>query len=227
METKKVSLWDNIITYSKIMEEVELNEGVLSKELEEQLDIVEANLEDKLRAYKHIINTNKAVVETLKDEITNFRNKIETSNKMMTKLKRNVYFALGNFGNYNGKTYSKKYDDFTVYTKDTESVNYNEEKLDDILSVLDNYPDEINKIVTAEVTIKMPIKDIKCISFDYDGELDVQIKPQLSKTKSKELLEEREHLLQTNPDSSLLKRIDKIISDLEITKTLNQSVVFK
>lgn len=223
----KVSLWDNLITYSRIMENVEMNEGVLSEELEKELDIVETNLEDKLRAYKNIINTHKATTEMLKEEIENYTNKIKTSTNIIKRLKDNVYCALVTFGNNNGKTFSKKYTDFTVYTKDSDALKYNTDKFDNILRDINEYPDEINKIATAQVTVRVPLKDVKYLTFDYDGDFEVEIKPLISNTKCRELLNEQETLKNTKSNDGLLNRINKIVSELEIRKETTQSVIFR
>lgn len=232
-QLNKPTLFESVAQYAHIMMQVEDNDGVLTPELEEQLDITEDNLENKLRGYRYMLQMKKSTNELLKDEINNLKGKIEANENFERNLKSRVAYALKLFGENTGKNFKKKYNDFQVYTKDSEVINYNDEAVKDLLSKLDTYPDELNEIAYAEVTVKVPIKDLKLLKFDYmskdkEVHLGSEIKTKVYKEDISKMLENVK-LLQSNEFNNEEKLINynKIINSLQIEKQNNTTVIFR
>ena len=159
--------------YDYLVSQIEENDGEITEEIAEELAIAE--LEDKLRAYRQIIDAQKANIAYNKDEIKRLRDRNTSFDKITGRLKSSVVDALHIFGQV-GKSgnYSLKFPDFTVYTKESESVSLNENALDPIITSLlhiteaplppednifvEKHKEELDKIASISITVDVPIK---------------------------------------------------------------------
>ena len=104
--------------YDYLVSQIEENDGEITEEIAEELAIAESELEDKLRAYRQIIDAQKANIAYNKDEIKRLRDRNTSFDKIAGRLKSSVVDALHIFGQV-GKSgnYSLKFPDFTVIQK--------------------------------------------------------------------------------------------------------------
>ena len=169
--------------YDYLVSQIEENDGEITEEIAEELAIAESELEDKLRAYRQIIDAQKANIAYNKDEIKRLRDRNTSFDKIAGKLKSSVVDALHIFGQV-GKSgnYSLKFPDFTVYTKESESVSLNENALDPIVTSLlhiteaplppednifvEKHKEELDKIASISITVDVPISLAKEVKFD-------------------------------------------------------------
>jgi len=96
LEIKKQSIYDIILEYQKIANELEF--GELTEELEEKLLITEQDAERKLLGYYYIIKSNVSKVEFYKAEIERLNGKIKSLNNTNDRLKDRVIEAVDIFG---------------------------------------------------------------------------------------------------------------------------------
>ena len=99
--------------YDYLVSQIEENDGEITEEIAEELAIAESELEDKLRAYRQIIDAQKANIAYNKDEIKRLRDRNTSFDKIAGRLKSSVVDALHIFGQV-GKSgnYSLKFPDF-------------------------------------------------------------------------------------------------------------------
>lgn len=199
------SLFDIQDEYFRLMSEIEENEGVLDEATEESLKINREELEDKLRAYKNIIAINKSNETLLKDEIERLNKRKKAIGNLTDRLKVRITDALHIFTEANDKgTHKLTYPDFTVYTKDSESITYNQEELNDIITKY-IYTNEdaksiigqLDSITKAKVEFEGSIDEIKLIvdavekyKLNKDLNLSFTIDKKVAKDKYKSLCDD-------------------------------------
>lgn len=199
------SLFDIQDEYFRLMSEIEENEGVLDEATEESLKINREELEDKLRAYKNIIVINKSNETVLKDEIERLNKRKKAIGNLTDRLKVRITDALHIFTEANDKGIHKlTYPDFTVYTKNSESITYNQEELNDIITKY-IYTNEdaksiigqLDSITKAKVEFEGSIDEIKLIvsavekyKLNKDLNLSFTIDKKVTKDKYKSLCDD-------------------------------------
>ena len=199
------SLFDIQDEYFRLMSEIEENEGVLDEATEESLKINREELEDKLRAYKNIITINKSNETVLKDEIERLSKRKKAIGNLTDRLKVRITDALHIFTEANDKgTHKLTYPDFTVYTKNSESIAYNQEELNDIITKY-IYTNEdaksiigqLDSITKAKVEFEGSIDEIKLIvdavekyKLNKDLNLSFTIDKKVAKDKYKSLCDD-------------------------------------
>lgn len=121
--------------YDYLVSQIEENNGEVTEDIAAELAITEQELEDKLRAYRKILDVKKIETEYNKEEIKRLRERNAGFEKATKRLKQAIVDALHVFG-MKGKSgnFSLKFPDFTVYTKESESVNVDEDSLTDIIN---------------------------------------------------------------------------------------------
>ena len=142
----KKSLFDIVQDYEQIMFKVEEQDGVLEEDDLVSLEITEEELEEKLRAYKHIIDKNNSDIEYNKDEIDRLRSRNNTREKSTKYLKNLVVNALHLYGNKAKSNFNLKYPDFTVFTKTSKSCDVETKSIDNLLQdLLNNTANNVQK----------------------------------------------------------------------------------
>lgn len=113
-----------------IFNEIEDNEGEITKEQEEALKIKEDELKDKLENYNKLINSWKNNIDFAKSEIKRLQTLNKVRNNNIDRLKNIMKFAVEQFG-YNGKNGNKYIELNTckLYTKKNVTVEFNDERL--------------------------------------------------------------------------------------------------
>jgi hypothetical protein len=84
--------------YDYLVSQIEENDGEITEEIAEELAIAESELEDKLRAYRQVIDAQKANIAYNKDEIKRLRDRNVSFDKIAGRLKSSVVDALHIFG---------------------------------------------------------------------------------------------------------------------------------
>ena len=159
------NIFDITREYEDILSIIEDNEGEITPEITEKLSINESELEDILRNYKHIIDRYKYEKEYVKDEQERLRNKIASRENTIRFLKNNIVETLKIYGIKSNTNYKLKYPDFTVYTRDSKSIDYDDNKLEFVIDKLENedysynQTDIINNLINVEFTVKVTIVD--------------------------------------------------------------------
>lgn len=128
-ERKLRNIFEISEEYLYLIEQLEENGGELTPELEERLKITKDDLEQKIKAYHHIItvNTSDAVAIDLEIERLNKVKKVKANT--IERLKDNLLQATLMFG-YDGKSGNKKldYDTLKLFTQNTKSVLLDDEE---------------------------------------------------------------------------------------------------
>lgn len=228
--------------YNYLLSQIEDNEGELTLELEEELRITKEELEDKLRAYRQVILAEKANIEYNKDEIKRLRERNLGFEKGKDRLIKSVVQALQMFGNQgkNGN-YSLKYPDFTVYTKETESINIDENSLNDVINDLINSealhsdPDKFNivtcnmdyfsKIAKIHLSVEVPllsiedfikyIKDNRIANYSYEIKFD------------KKAIKELDDYAIKCDDEKETKNISDVMDVINMTRNKSVTAIYK
>lgn len=239
------NIFDIAKEYEDILSIIEDNEGEITPEIAEKLSINESELEDKLRNYKHIIDRYKYEKEYVKDEQERLRNKITSRENTIRFLKNNIVETLKIYGIKSNTNYKLKYPDFTVYTRDSKSIDYDDNKLEFVIDKLENedysynQTDIINNLINVEFTVEVPIVDYKYfINKCNDNKYEVKdIKRSLNKTYAKELIKSREEcediIINKREEDDVeavyenLSEYEEVIADLNITENTSTTAIFK
>lgn len=239
------NIFDIAREYEDILSIIEDNEGEITPEITEKLSINESELEDKLRNYKHIIDRYKYEKEYVKDEQERLRNKIASRENTIRFLKNNIVETLKIYGIKSNTNYKLKYPDFTVYTRDSKSIDYDDNKLEFVIDKLENedysynQTDIINNLINVEFTVEVPIVDYKYfINKCNDNKYEVKdIKRSLNKTYAKELIKSREEcediIINKREEDYVeavyesLSEYEEVIADLNITENTSTTAIFK
>lgn len=239
------NIFDITREYEDILSIIEDNEGEITPEITEKLSINESELEDKLRNYKHIIDRYKYEKEYVKDEQERLRNKIASRENTIRFLKNNIVETLKIYGIKSNTNYKLKYPDFTVYTRDSKSIDYDDNKLEFVIDKLENedysynQTDIINNLINVEFTVEVPIVDYKYfINKCNDNKYEVKdIKRSLNKTYAKELIKSREEckdiIINKREEDDVeavyenLSEYEEVIADLNITENTSTTAIFK
>tara|TARA_R110000803_G_scaffold69058_2_gene131217 strand:+ start:5261 stop:5749 length:489 start_codon:yes stop_codon:yes gene_type:complete len=96
----KQSLYNIIEEQKYTLQEVELMEGELTPELEEQLVINATQLESKSIAYLEVIKTKDAYNVMIKEEIKRLQAMVKRNDTLVTRLKDNLLIAVKTFGDF-------------------------------------------------------------------------------------------------------------------------------
>lgn len=228
--------------YNYLLSQIEENEGELTPELEEELNITADELEDKLRAYRQVIIAQKANIDYNKDEVKRLRERNSGFEKTRDRLLKSVVKALHTFGNVgkNGN-YSLKFPDFTVYTKETESISINENALNcmveaflypasNSLTSKDRYfiescGNELNKIASVDVIINAPIWLLETLGncLNDIGIKDIDYKVKFDKKAIKEL---DDYAMNCNNESETSK-ISDVMDLIDMNKVTSETAIYK
>jgi len=98
METK--SLYKINAEYMELFGRIEMAEGVLTPELEEELIIKKSELEVKSIAYVEVIKQRESFNDRIDDEIKRLQAMKKYNDTLVSRLKTNLLQAVSIFGNY-------------------------------------------------------------------------------------------------------------------------------
>ena len=98
METK--SLYKINAEYMELFGRIEMAEGVLTPELEEELIIKKSELEVKSIAYVEVIKQRESFNDRIDEEIKRLQAMKKSNDTLVSKLKSNLLQAVSIFGNY-------------------------------------------------------------------------------------------------------------------------------
>lgn len=248
----KKSLFDIVQDYEQIMFKVEEQDGVLEEDDLVSLEINEEELEEKLRAYKHIIDKNNADIEYNKDEINRLRSRNNTREKSTKYLKNLVVNALHLYGNKAKSNFNLKYPDFTVFTKSNQSTEVETSSINTILTNLINggfdtltYNESqfikdcgfiLQDIGKIEVKVQFDVKTL----LDYIEEIGyldgATAEFKVDKKALKELNNKAEQLandIESHPDRNwenekeIVDRISDVMDSLQAEFNTSETAIFK
>lgn len=166
--------------YRLLMEDILANDGEITDEQFEQLNINRNELEDKLTAYQHIRLELKGEVDTLKSEIERLNSKLKSRENLDNRLKDMMSTALNLYGeeqyNKDGSFKNKvlKFGSYKLF-----SVYHKPVKVEDEVKLLEEHP-ELFKY-------KLPSLD-KDLYDKVKAVIDVEVEPILNKIVLKEEL---------------------------------------
>ena len=160
-------------------------------------------------------------------------------------LKNNIVETLKIYGIKSNTNYKLKYPDFTVYTKDSKSIDYDDGKLEFVIDKVENEDysynqvDIIDNLINVELTVKIPIVDYKYfINKCNDNKYEVKdIKRSLNKIYAKELIKSREEcediIINKREEDDVeavyenLSEYEEVIADLNIIENTSTTAIFK
>ena len=232
--------------YDYLVSQIEENDGEIREEIVEELAIAESELEDKLRAYRQVIDAQKANIAYNKDEIKRLRDRNTSFDKIAGRLKSSVVDALHIFGQV-GKSgnYSLKFPDFTVYTKESESVSINENALDPIVTSLlhitevplppednifvEKHKEELDKIASISITVDVPIslaKEVGKYIHDKLGD-DYIYTVKFDKKAIKELDNWAKASSESDEDIARAERIAHVMDKIDMEIVTSETAIYK
>jgi hypothetical protein len=94
----KKSLYEITNDYSQLMNEIEMNEGEITPELNEALTITEKELQTKSIAYLSVIKQSEAFISQLDEEIKRLQALKKRNNNLVDNLKSRLLDAVKLFG---------------------------------------------------------------------------------------------------------------------------------
>lgn len=164
--------------YFKLLQEIEYNEGEVTEEIEEALQITEQDLKDKLLAYIKFIRMKKAEQKILEDEAAVYIQKAKSIDNLINRLKDKITTAVNLFGESSPKASGKKLKvgPFSVWTVFRHPV------------VIENdleFDDE--RFIQHEIQLKLDTKGLNELKKIYPDAFHKKI---ISKTSLKNYLDE-------------------------------------
>jgi hypothetical protein len=119
--------------FLSLISEIEDNEGELTPELEERLEVNQNNFESKLRNYRYVVLMLNSDINLIDDEVSRLLKLKESKSKTIDRLK-NVMLQSTILLGEDGKSGNKKlnFSDFKLWTVNKQSVEIDENE------VLDN-----------------------------------------------------------------------------------------
>lgn len=168
MEDNIYKIQENI---NRIFIEIEENAGEITEEQLEQLNINQENLKQKLSDYNKAIQVYKNYNESISNEIKRLQELKKTRTNRIEVLRNTMKNAVINFGT-DGKSGNKiiELEDCKLFTKSTESVIENKERLDILRYEFIDYCRELYKndllITGDDIDVQGLIDSInaKCIA---------------------------------------------------------------
>ena len=119
----KKSLYEITHDYSQLMNEIEMNEGEITPELNEALNITEKELQTKSIAYLSVIKQSEAFVTQLDEEIKRLQALKKRNNTLIDNLKERLLNAVNLFGAFEvGFTKFGTRKSESVYVEDVNSL---------------------------------------------------------------------------------------------------------
>lgn len=121
------NLYEISIDLDAILNEIEINEGEITEELEEALTITQAEFDAKANDYVKAVRNIESDINATKCEATRLSNRKKILENQVTKLKSVLLDAVNKFG-YIGKSNNKIYntDIAKLFTRNTQSVDIDE-----------------------------------------------------------------------------------------------------
>lgn len=113
-----------------LFDEIESNEGVLTEELEQKLNITQDAFKDKIKSYANYIKHLESQIAEIKEEKQRLDNLKKSKEKTIERLKDVMISAINQFGDVNKSgNHFIDYNTGKVMIKPTESVQINDENL--------------------------------------------------------------------------------------------------
>lgn len=131
----------------KIIEDIEIQDGEITPEQEEDLIIGEANLKEKLEHYRKAILILEYQEQLAYDEIKRLQSAKKTKDNIVNRLKTNVLNAVLEFGEC-GKSGNKVIECETskFFTANTKSVVLDERKIRVLIEMFIDWADSLNNV---------------------------------------------------------------------------------
>lgn len=236
--------------YDYLVSQIEENDGEVTEEVASELAITEQELEDKLRAYRKILDVKKLETEYNKEEIKRLRERNAGFDKATKRLKQAIVDALHVFGvQSKSGNFNLKFPDFTVYTKESQSINVNEDSLTDIINnqlLPDVYPihphsatllingkEYFDKIGNLTLSVNIKLSDLKDFAAYIRSKYgdDFVYKWSFDKKAIKELDEYAQGLASSenlnSEDEQKLKTISGIMDLIDMEICTSETAIFK
>lgn len=205
----KKTIYDIADDYVAILAEIDDNDGVLTEDMEQRLQIAEDELEDKLRAYRNVIKQQSSFKDFNKEEIKRLRERNESFDKTKERLSSFIIPALHTFGNKTASgNYNLKYADFSVSTRVSESISMDPDKVQKLLdmesgmiekdtegwTILKECLLEIDSLGGVDIHLCIPFSEVKKFRDDLTSDPSAGATWNISKKAIKEMIQERDTL---------------------------------
>ena len=123
-----------------VFNEIESNEGVLTEELEQKLNITQDAFKDKIKSYANYIKHLENQIAEIKEEKQRLDNLKKSKEKTIERLKDVMVSAINTFGDVNKSgNHFVDYDTGKVMIKPTESINISDDILTGITDTIIQY----------------------------------------------------------------------------------------
>lgn len=242
------SIYSIIDSFDKLMDKIEENDGIISADIEEELAINESDLEDKLRTYKQILDAKKGEIAYNKEEIARLRMRNLSFEKASNRIKSLISIGLHKFGKKgNSGNYKLSYPDFTVYTKQTPSIEVQEDSMDILVNNQadpKNYPfvddgnlfergkNYFDKIGQININFKIELSALKEVMNYLNAKgIEVVYEWKFDKKSIKELDDYAQKLADeesSNPeDTKRIKTISAVMDYIGMERNLSETVIYK
>jgi len=171
--------------YIHIMDELEGNDGELTDEILDRLNINKNELDEKLDNYRLVILDYEAQQAALKSEVERLSNRIRVKANVIQSLKDRMNIAVALYGEPNksgSKVYESKTARYTyVYSKPVVVTDETKIRFDN---------EEVSPYLRGAFSFKAPADKVKGIIAILNDKfkLSVEAKPELSKTTIKPIL---------------------------------------
>lgn len=164
MSVENKSYYEIQETLLSLWAEAEENEGVLTPEMEAKFAIAEKDLEHKIKGYRWFIKKQQADQKLISEEAQRLYAKNRSKEALIDRLKSTLVTALQLFGETTDKGNSRlRYPDLTVWTQDTNTVEWDQDKLNEFIEKFGRNHSDIHltrilKILDKFVTIRVTIE---------------------------------------------------------------------
>lgn len=153
--------------YLNILDELELNGGELTPELEEALAVTQENFRTKLGNYRKLIANTEGEIQIVAEEIARLQGTKKTKDNTVKKLKERMLEAVVLFGD-DGKTGNKivSLPDCKIFTRNTKVVELDEEKANLLLELFIDWYRELwdNDMLISPDGNSITINPTDCIN---------------------------------------------------------------
>lgn len=130
----------------KVFEEIEENDGELTPELEEELDITSQNFKDKIEAYCQVLTMYNSDIECCKNEKDRINSIQKTKKNNVERIKQRLLEAVEEFGEI-GKKGNKVIETPVrkLFTKELTSIEENETRRNNLVTHLLSFLGELSR----------------------------------------------------------------------------------
>lgn len=248
----KKNLYDIVLEYEELINEIEDNDGVIDDDIADKLQISESELENKLRSYLNVIKRNEDFQDYNKKEIKRLRDRNKSFDNLKDRLSKYILPAIKSFGTETkAGNYSIKFADFSVSTNKGISSKFNPDKVNCLLrsqikpdlnnpdhikalEIINGCKNVLNEIGSLEITLSIPFEQLVAYRKELADESVNSAVWNITKTDVKKAIEIRDELqeeLENNSisdnDFEIYTELNDFLNYIEAETETKESIIFK